>query len=75
VSAARKQVGTAGDVAAGFLDQEADSPPKKSSWLDKLGGFLEDAGAHVVNGLASFRQRDGAPPWRDRFARRRPSAD
>jgi uncharacterized protein YukE len=54
LSAAREQVGAAGDVAAGFLDQEADSAPKKSSWLDKLGGFLEDAGAHVVNGLASF---------------------
>jgi uncharacterized protein YukE len=54
LSTARKQVGTAGDVAAGFLDQEADSAPKKSSWLDKLGGFLEDAGAHVLNGLASF---------------------
>jgi hypothetical protein len=54
LSAARKEVGTAGDVAAGFLDQEADSAPKKSSWLDELGGFLEDAGAHVVNSLASF---------------------
>jgi hypothetical protein len=54
LSAARKQVATAGDVAGGFLDQEADSAPKKSSWLDKLGGFLEDAGAHVVNSLASF---------------------
>jgi hypothetical protein len=54
LSAARKQVGTAGDVAARFLDQEADSAPKKSSWLDKVSGFLEDAGAHVVNGLASF---------------------
>jgi uncharacterized protein YukE len=40
LSAAREQVGAAGDVAAGFLDQEADSAPKKSSWLDKLGGFL-----------------------------------
>jgi uncharacterized protein YukE len=54
LSVARKQVATAGDVAGGFLDQEAASAPKKSSWLDKLGGFLEDAGAHVVNGLASF---------------------
>jgi hypothetical protein len=44
----------AGDVAARFLGQEADSAPKKSSWLDKVGGFLETAGAHVVNGLASF---------------------
>jgi hypothetical protein len=54
LSAARTQVGTAGGVAARFLDQEADSAPKKSSWLDKVGGFLETAGAHVVNGLASF---------------------
>lgn len=28
--------------------------PKKSSWLDKVGGFLETAGAHIVNGLASL---------------------
>lgn len=54
LSAARKQVGTAGDVAAGFLDEEAESAPKKSSWLDDLGAFLKDAGARVVNGLASF---------------------
>jgi type VII secretion system ESX-1 substrate len=54
LSAARTQAGTAGDAAAGFLDQEADSAPGKSSLLDKVGGFLEDAGAHVVNGLASF---------------------
>lgn len=54
LSAARTQVDTAGDVAARFLDQEADSAFEKSSWLDKAGGFLETAGAHVVNGLASF---------------------
>jgi hypothetical protein len=54
LSAARKQVGAAGDVAARFLDQEADSAPKRSNWLDKAGGFLETAGAHVVNGFASF---------------------
>ncbi|GGK95986.1 putative T7SS-secreted protein [Mangrovihabitans endophyticus] len=54
LGAARQQVATAGDVAAGFLDEEAESAPKKSSWLGKLGGFLETAGAHVVNGLASF---------------------
>ncbi|UQU64316.1 polymorphic toxin type 28 domain-containing protein [Couchioplanes caeruleus] len=54
LSAARKEVGTAGDVAARFLDQEAESAPNKSSWLDKVGGFLQDAGARAVNGLASF---------------------
>jgi hypothetical protein len=32
--------------------QEAESAPKKSSWLDRLGGFLENARAHVVNGLS-----------------------
>lgn len=53
-NAAREQVNRAGDVAACFLDQEAESAPKKSSWLDKVGSFLETAGAHVVNGLASF---------------------
>lgn len=54
LSAGRNQVGSAGDAAARFLDQEADLAPKKSSWLDKVGGFLETAGAHIVNGLASF---------------------
>lgn len=54
LSRARRQLAEAGDVAAATLHTKASAAPEKSSWLDDVGDFLSDAGAHVVNGVASF---------------------
>jgi hypothetical protein len=43
-----------GDIAAGTLRAKKEGAPEKSSWFDDVGDFLSDAGAHLVNGLASF---------------------
>jgi hypothetical protein len=58
---ARRQVGNAGDTAAGTVGVARDKAPKKPGFWSKVGDFFEDVGAglanaggHVVNGLASF---------------------
>ena len=51
---ARTQLSEAGDGAAKALRDAAQPAPTESSWLDDLGNFAADLGAHVVNGLASF---------------------
>ncbi|MEU8242045.1 putative T7SS-secreted protein [Actinoplanes missouriensis] len=51
---ARAQVRSAASVAARTLRAKAELAPEKSGWLDELGDVLHDAGAHVVNGVASF---------------------
>ncbi|MEU4564356.1 putative T7SS-secreted protein [Actinoplanes sp. NPDC023936] len=51
---ARAQVRSAASVAARTLRAKAELAPEKSGWLDELGDALHDAGAHVVNGVASF---------------------
>jgi hypothetical protein len=51
---ARAQLKDAGDTAAGILRGETDAAPQKSSWLDDVGHFLGDVGAHIVNDMASF---------------------
>lgn len=51
---ARAQLSEAGDTAAGILRGAMDTAPQESSWLSDLGPALANAGADVVNGLASF---------------------
>lgn len=51
---ARTQLSEAGDTAAGILQGAMDTAPQESSWLSDLGHTLANAGADVVNGLASF---------------------
>lgn len=51
---ARSQLAAAGDLAAGILRGETDAAPQKTSWLDDVGHTLAQAGADVVNGVASF---------------------
>lgn len=51
---ARVQLSEAGDTAAGILRGAMDTAPQESSWLSDLGHTLANAGADVVNGLASF---------------------
>jgi hypothetical protein len=51
---ARAQLTEAGDLAAGTLRGQAAAAPETSSWIDDVGNFVADAGAHVVNTLASF---------------------
>ncbi|MFD9889741.1 putative T7SS-secreted protein [Amycolatopsis sp. NPDC059027] len=51
---ARVQLTGAGDSIAGMLNAEADGAPQQSSWLDDVGNFAADFGAHLLNGLASF---------------------
>lgn len=51
---ARAQLAEMGDAAASALRDQATPAPQESSWLDDLGNFVADAGAHLVNGLASF---------------------
>jgi hypothetical protein len=58
---ARSQLDSVGDSAAGSVGTAGDKAPKKPSFWSKVGNFfsdvgagLENAGGHVVNGLASF---------------------
>jgi hypothetical protein len=51
---ARGQLSEVGDAVAGAIQDATSGAPKQSSWLDEAGNFLADAGAHLVNGLASF---------------------
>lgn len=51
---ARTQLSEAGDNAAAILRGAMDTAPQESSWLSDLGHTLANAGADVVNGLASF---------------------
>jgi hypothetical protein len=51
---ARSQLAEVGDTVAGAIRDAVRGAPKQSSWLDEAGNFLADAGAHLVNGLASF---------------------
>ncbi|GAA5151967.1 putative T7SS-secreted protein [Amycolatopsis dongchuanensis] len=51
---ARSQLAEAGDTAADALRDGTAAAPEKSSWLDDVGNFVADVGAHLVNGLASF---------------------
>jgi hypothetical protein len=51
---ARVQLTEAGDTAATALREATQPAPTESSWLDDVGNFAKDAGAHLVNGLASF---------------------
>jgi hypothetical protein len=58
---ARQTVDAAGDRAAGTVGTVRDRAPRKPSFWSKVGTFLsgvgaglENAGGHVVNGLASF---------------------
>lgn len=51
---ARAQLTEAGDLASGTLRGQASAAPEQSSWIDDVGNFVADAGAHVVNTLASF---------------------
>ncbi|RJQ81375.1 hypothetical protein D5S19_23680 [Amycolatopsis panacis] len=51
---ARTQLAEAGDLAAGTLRGLAATAPDTSSWIDDVGNFVADAGAQIVNTLASF---------------------
>jgi len=58
---ARSQLRSAGDTATGVVGKARDQAPKKPGFWSHVGHFfgglghdLEDTGAHVVNGLASF---------------------
>ncbi|MGW7532408.1 putative T7SS-secreted protein [Amycolatopsis sp. NPDC054798] len=51
---ARTRLVRAGDSIASMLAAEADEAPRQSDWLDDLGNFARDFGAHAINGLASF---------------------
>jgi hypothetical protein len=51
---ARTQLAEAGDAAATALREGAERAPQDSSWLDDVGNFLGDVGAHIVNDVASF---------------------
>lgn len=51
---ARAQLQDAGDIAADVLRGETDNAPQESSWLDDVGNFLGNVGAHIVNDVASF---------------------
>ncbi|GIF24274.1 hypothetical protein BJ973_007754 [Actinoplanes tereljensis] len=61
LAGARKQVDAAGDTAAGTIGSARDKAPEKPGFWSKVGDFFEDVGAglqnaggHLVNGLASF---------------------
>jgi hypothetical protein len=61
LSDARHQLAAAGDAAATTVGAGRDRAPKKPGFWSKVGDFfsgvgagLENAGGHVVNGLASF---------------------
>ncbi|GLY67957.1 putative T7SS-secreted protein [Amycolatopsis taiwanensis] len=51
---ARAQLSEAGDLAAQLLRSETEGAPEDSNWLDDLGNFCANVGAHIVNDLASF---------------------
>lgn len=51
---ARTQLNEAGDDAATALRDATERAPQDSSWLDDVGNFLGDVGAHIVNDVASF---------------------
>lgn len=51
---ARTQLAATGDDAAATLRAATERAPQESSWLDDVGGFLGDVGAHIVNDVASF---------------------
>ncbi|WP_200834323.1 putative T7SS-secreted protein [Amycolatopsis alkalitolerans] len=51
---ARTQLADSGNVTAQTLRDRASQAPQESSWLDDLGHTLAQAGADVVNGMASF---------------------
>jgi len=58
---ARSQLSSAGDTASGVVGKARDQAPKKPGFLSQVGHFFgglghdaENAGAHLVNGLASF---------------------
>lgn len=51
---ARAQLTEAGDLAAATLRHVTEDAPEDSSWIDEVGNFLRDVGAHIVNGVASF---------------------
>ena len=48
------QLAEAGDVAAATLRDKMQYAPQESSWLDDVGNFCADVGAHIVNDVASF---------------------
>jgi hypothetical protein len=61
LSEARTQLKSAGDLAATKVGAARDKAPKKPGFWSKVGDFasdvgadLENAGGHVLNGLASF---------------------
>lgn len=54
LSRARVQLAEVGDRAAETLRAQTAAAPESSSWLDDLGHFAADVGAHLLNGLASF---------------------
>jgi hypothetical protein len=51
---ARTQRDQIGNIMAAALRHATEGAPQGSSWLDDLGNFVADAGAHLVNGVASF---------------------
>lgn len=51
---ARAQVADVGNVTAETLREKMQYAPQESSWLDDVGNFLHDVGAHIVNDVASF---------------------
>ena len=51
---ARTQLTEAGDTTAATLRDKMQYAPQNSSWLDDVGNFFADVGAHIVNDVASF---------------------
>lgn len=51
---ARTQLDEAGDIATGILRGETRPAPEESSWFEEGAEEVGDAGAAVINGVASF---------------------
>lgn len=51
---ARTQLDEAGDIATGVLRGETRPAPEESSWFEEGAEAVGDAGAAVINGVASF---------------------